>query len=377
MERLAPWHKKRRMKSSLQKELEVHTKELCEELDLSSEEEEDKDNLIAALLCRTQLRRSRSDHVWEESWLDKELLARLPVRNMVPEYHELCKGCSHDWNYKVKSFTWNGKIKQRHKNSQQPGAPTPSADFEIFQQFLAKRVTSEGQPLMELLGQGEPQADGWMRYPWAGMVEKNLPTKSKGKHAHNGSSDWQRAWHGCKLEALYSIMYHGRLAASCDAERGDRFFPEAPGVYCHGDGNKEKALNYTRFVPLCRDGVVWSAKWELRVDRADRVAVKKTDQWVQPERSVQLAALWVCGKPYADLEAGLEIQECWDGELEANPRRTFKDGPLPESSEDDLRGRPFEDDLQREPNPTFIRPSKSMFVVEVESSDEEAARLAS
>ena len=293
--------------------------------------------MFVVMIPSGQARPLVCDDVWEESWLDKELVARLPARSMVPEYHELCKGCSNDWNYKVKSFFWNCKMKQWHKNSQQPGALKPRPKFWKFNWFLAKRVTSEGMSLMALLRKAEPQADGWMRYPWAGMVETYLPAQSEGIHAHNGSSDWQRAWHGCKLEALYSIMYHGRLAASCNAERGDRFFEGAPGVYCHGDVNKAKALNYVRFVPLFRDGVVWIAMWELRVDRADRVAVssKKTDQWVQPERSVRLAALWVCGKRYDDLDLGWEIQECWDGELEANPRTTFKDGPPPESSDED------------------------------------------
>eukprot|EP00969_Alexandrium_andersonii_P190740 8425979-Alexandrium_andersonii.AAC.1 len=45
-----------------------------------------------------------------------------------------------------------------------------------------------------------------------------------------------------------------------------------------------------RYTPLCRNGILWSAKWEVRVDRSDRIAVKNTDQWVQPERSVQLVA---------------------------------------------------------------------------------------
>ncbi len=84
-------------------------------------------------------------------------------------------------------------------------------------------------------------------------------------------AEWARAWHGCKMQALYSIMFHGRLAASCDLERGDRFFAECPGVYCHKDATRFKAEFYASFAELCRDSVYWCCLWELNVDRADRV----------------------------------------------------------------------------------------------------------
>merc|ERR1719166_212370 len=116
-------------------------------------------------------------------------------------------------------------------------------------------------------------------------------------------------------------MYHGRLEESKDQGRGDRFWSEAPGVYCHKDETKDKALNYIRWVPLCRDGVFWCTHWELRVDRSDRVGMAKfkTDQWVQPERSVQLAALWITGRTFEDMVQGHEVQWVWDPLLEANP----------------------------------------------------------
>mmetsp|Transcript_6872 Transcript_6872/g.10941 ORF Transcript_6872/g.10941 Transcript_6872/m.10941 type:complete len:103 (+) Transcript_6872:1-309(+) len=77
-----------------------------------------------------------------------------------------------------------------------------------------------------------------------------------------------------------------------------------------------------RFVPLCRDGVFWASSWEVRVDRSDRVPCSHHDQWVQQERSVVLAALWVCGSLYDDMENGWEVVEHWDPKLEANPRDT-------------------------------------------------------
>ena len=126
-----------------------------------------------------------------------------------------------------------------------------------------------------------------------------------------------RAWHGSKVEALYSIMYHGRIFASCDPAH--RFWEDAPGVYVHKDSTGHKACNYIRFVPLFGDGVFWAAKWEVCIDRADRVPKPGTDQWVQQERSVHLVALWLCGRQAQDMLNGDEFTMCWEPCWELNP----------------------------------------------------------
>eukprot|EP00969_Alexandrium_andersonii_P208779 9220673-Alexandrium_andersonii.AAC.1 len=64
------------------------------------------------------------------------------------------------------------------------------------------------------------------------------------------------AWQGCKLEALYSICVHGKLAASQDQGNGERPGFGA-GVYVHRKSNQHLAGSYIRYVPLCRDGVLW------------------------------------------------------------------------------------------------------------------------
>ncbi len=77
---------------------------------------------------------------------------------------------------------------------------------------------------------------------------------------------------------------------------GHRFLGDAPGVHCHNDGTQHKANGYMRWVPLCLDDVFWAAKFEVLVDRNHCAKVaRKTDQWVQRARGVQLGALWVCG----------------------------------------------------------------------------------
>ena len=124
--------------------------------------------------------------------------------------------------------------------------------------------------------------------------------------AAGGKADWQRAWHGCKLEALLSIMYTGKLRASTSTT-GDRIKKGVQAVYCHGDGEASQA---------------WEcAVWELQIDRSERAdrAYMRTDQLMQPEHTVKLVALWVRGLAHYDMEAGSQAQEVWNPLHEANP----------------------------------------------------------
>ena len=132
-------------------------------------------------------------------------------------------------------------------------------------------------------------------------------------------ASWTEAWHGCKIESVYSILYHGRLEESCNIARGDRFFSDAPGVYLHHDQTAHKSENYTRFIDLFLEGTFWSSKWEVVADRQDKVPAKHKDQWVQRARSIHLVALWVCGRTAANMENGSEVQPYWDPFCEANP----------------------------------------------------------
>jgi hypothetical protein len=91
-------------------------------------------------------------------------------------------------------------------------------------------------------------------------------------------------------------MYNGFLAQSSDA----------------GQHN-------ARLTPLCGDGVFWAAVWEVRVNRSEHVTKKKTDQWIQREGSVELVALWLCGRRHEEMQAGWELSEAWNPMLEANP----------------------------------------------------------
>jgi hypothetical protein len=129
-----------------------------------------------------------------------------------------------------------------------------------------------------------------------------------------------RAWHGTKLEALYSQIYFGRLVSSTSAQLGERFFSGSPGVYLHKDSTRHKAGHYMRFVQLVPSRQLFAIKWEVRTHRNYRVAVsRRTDQWAQRPNSVILVALWVCSCHLSEMEGGLEVSLAWRPLLEANP----------------------------------------------------------
>jgi len=243
----------------------------------------------------------------------------------VPPFFEAAKGTPLEWNA-VQPLIWNKRVAQW--NSFSPiGSASIQESLGRVETFLRLRYGPDGINLRDYIGDIVPDETGDNQIQWFKMdIRKfiseggieGLPKTSPGPFG-NGKSDWQLAYHGCKFEALYSILYHGKLFASCDADRGDRFFGKAPGVYLHKNQTAFKTANYFRFVPLCQDGVFWAAMFGVMVDRADRVPVQKTDQWVQPERSVRLACLYLAGARYQDMQPGWEVSQAWDPLMEANP----------------------------------------------------------
>ena len=233
---------------------------------------------------------------------------RPSMRHPAPAFDPAAHGRPSDWNDKRARLFWGRRARRRFKDA--PAAVQP--DVNTILELLRTRLGADGRPVLDLLGPPVAQGDGWTSFAWLGFTaEEQASLEEKG---------WERAWHGCKFEAVYSILYHGKLHESRDQEKGDRFKSGALGVYVHKERTSKKAENYIRFTPLCGDGVFWAAKWELRVDREDRVIVpRKTDQWVQRARSVHLAALWVCGRAKEDMREGDEVSQRWVPELEANP----------------------------------------------------------
>ena len=144
---------------------------------------------------------------------------------------------------------------------------------------------------------------------------------------------WMRAWHGIKLEALYSIAEHGYLFESldCNKDKGERALNGASGVYCHKDTTHGKAHHYMRFVDLFGDGVFWAAKFELLVDPRRAVKLTQgTDQRAYPSDAVHLTALWICARTSAEMEPGYAVSIVgWNLLLEANPHASRGSGSSP------------------------------------------------
>ena len=252
---------------------------------------------------------------WPPLWTDLYQLPNWPALGAPPFSPRAC-GTPREWNTDV-PITWSRRTKN-HPWFQPINGATVSHSLMRVQDFLRGRPGPDGHPILDKI-EYRGSDHGWHKFEWKDFIgTHNLPSASPGPY-NNGHSDWHRAWHGCKLEALYSIMYQGKLLPSDNPDRGQRFHPGRPGVYVHKDGTCYKTLGYSRFTPLCQDGVFWAAIWEVYVDRADRIRSSYTDQWIQPERSVHIAALWLAGCRYEDLPTGMEVTALWIPTHEAHP----------------------------------------------------------
>ena len=242
----------------------------------------------------------RYPKTWDE--VDGTLMGDiLASRRSPPAFDPTACGGPRHWNDdKNRSYGyWKNRSSKQFQGVEAP-------DVSVIQSFLRMRPDAVGQPVLKKLGPPTAMGEGWHR----------LPVVAFDADACQG---WERAWHGCKVEAVYSILYHGQLAES-RLVPGERVLEGAPGVYTHRDCRSHKANHYIRFAPLCRDGTFWAAKWEVRANLADKVKTpRKTDQLVVRAKGVQLVALWVCGRAAADMQSGDEVNIQWNPKMEANP----------------------------------------------------------
>jgi hypothetical protein len=252
----------------------------------------------------------------------------------VPAFNPAAAGTPKVWNETASFYNWSNYVKKKFKKC------AVQADFDNISWFFHLRPSSTGAPIANLLGPVEPHPDGWFRCPWLPFEKTELPTESSGTHAWHGRAEWETAWHGCKFEGLYSIMYRGRLEPSICKSRGDRYLTingaPALGVYLFRSGLKTKAYQYSRFVQLFGDGTFWNCVWEVRVDRSQRIATSgSTDQWVQPAESVLLEAIWFCARSHDELQNGWEVNVRWEPLEEANPTAAIWEDTVPDQFNDD------------------------------------------
>ncbi|CAK0809987.1 unnamed protein product [Prorocentrum cordatum] len=184
-------------------------------------------------------------------------------------------------------------------------------------EFFAARPGPDGAAVSARLGPPEARGSCWFRCEWVG------PGGGKSALEKLQAEGWVRAWHGCKMESVYSILYHGRFCESGRSGRGDRFFDYGEGVYLHRDRLAHKTQFYSRFTPFLGNGTYVSAIFECLVNREDKVQTfNGTDQWINRSRSVRLSALWLCCRTKRDMVPGDEVAAEWVPEMEANPHHT-------------------------------------------------------
>ena len=134
---------------------------------------------------------------------------------------------------------------------------------------------------------------------------------------------WCKGWHSCRLEGLYTVLFHGEIFASTNPEQGHRVLQDRRGVYLHSDCNHAKSGNYHFWLPMTGDGIYWTFKLEVLYDVTQSVKHgAKTDQIIQSSGSVHIAAVWVAAKSAGAMCPAEVIQSKWWSLQEANPRHS-------------------------------------------------------
>ena len=124
-------------------------------------------------------------------------------------FNALACGSPTDWNKPDAELYWGHRIRKRFVES-----PNVNLNISRMHQFLSARNGPDKVPVLIHLGSPVEHVDGWFRMHYLVLDDaRRLKLTDEG---------WCRAWHGTKLEALFSILYHGGVAESCDELSGER-----------------------------------------------------------------------------------------------------------------------------------------------------------
>ena len=104
-------------------------------------------------------------------------------------------GTPEDLNARSSYATWNRRQALQYEPG--PFLVTPCERLSDFYTFLDCRSDSEGLPLSRRFGSALEVEPQWFRLQW-------LPAGGDAVLDALESEGWVRAWHGTKLEALYS-----------------------------------------------------------------------------------------------------------------------------------------------------------------------------
>jgi hypothetical protein len=232
-----------------------------------------------------------------------------------------------DWN---EQETWcRAAYKKAEKKWTDKEIRTPSVS-EFLDAFLETRTDETGTPVRRLLSNPRQKEGGWVRYeyvppkPYHEMYPDAYNKDKKLKEGH-----WCQAVHGSNIAALYSILATGTIKESTTTEDGDRFFPTAPGAYCHGYDPKsqrkvkdlrQKADNYLTYWSPLDDGIYYAVKVDLDVDR-DQGKIARGDQWVQPGDSTRITGICIHAVKWHEIPMNRSFTEGWDPLKESNYKK--------------------------------------------------------
>jgi hypothetical protein len=106
------------------------------------------------------------------------------------------------WNYS-QPFTARGR-----RNEMIPSVTHAIPIRQMLLDFLDCRKKEDGSSLLSLFGTPIDHDAGWVEFPFCDFDQASLPTESFGpwKHRYGTQPEWVRYFHGCKVEAMYSIL---------------------------------------------------------------------------------------------------------------------------------------------------------------------------
>ena len=243
--------------------------------------------------------------------------AEQSAENLVPRYDSRAHGDPGLWWGPSAPFR---TFSNKHRNTVWSDHPVLDVgpDINHIYHWLRKRpLNDQGENCADRLGTPSYEGAGWFRFPL-----RSFDTAcNHGSAEQPASSEWKTAWHGTPAYAIPQILRQG-LRMSGDKARKDRFFADAPGIYC-----LPTKLRHVTFSYQCAShfpsapGIFWQFRLELKVDRnrkhPNEGKHKQTGQWIQLPGSVVETALHVKGDTLRTISNSERAYLHWDSTWEA------------------------------------------------------------
>ena len=137
------------------------------------------------------------------------------------------------WNDPSATIYWGKKAISLFSQSPWHSSLTETQTLSPFYHFCRCRQSLGGQSIVRRFQSPVSHPHQWYRLQWI-PHPNDVPRFA-------AAADWEVAWHGTKLEALYSTAVYGRLFPSAHITQGHRFFHSFPGIYLHRDKLAHKA----------------------------------------------------------------------------------------------------------------------------------------